>query len=642
MAVALALAGAVWAQENDSVIRITTSLVQIDAIVTDKDGKLVTDLQSGDFEILQDGKRRDVTAFSLVRVAFDSRAPVRAAKGAIPPPELPPEGVTRGQVRRTLAILVDDLNIAFADLAQVRQAVTKFVAEDLREGDLAAIVTTQGGMGIYSQFTTNRALLAEAASKLVWSQRSEIASLAPPNVVSEEIRMLQAGSFGAIRAGIQAMRDMPGRKSIVLFSAGSVSSDPGNRLLEGLADEATRAAVTIYAIQPGGVGTTFNYPETAVYRIGRDPRAGLPDPESAPRLALGDMSYLAERTGGLHFTNDNGLRELLAQALEDQSSYYLLGYNPGKESFDRKFHEIEVRVLRPGLSVRSRTGYSGVEDRPDRRELEIAERRMVRALLGPFQANDLHTRLTATFRSDGNKPRVTSQLWIDGADLKFERLEDGKFHTEIEVWVASFDPRGAMQEHAERGYLINLTETELAEARRSGLLYTISYAVKKPGAYHVRMAVREKKTEHVGTASQFLVAPDLAKQRLAISGIVVKGYEDQKRGDDSKPWLTLVRLGRGIAWEAQVYHPKVNNGKPRLMAWARLYREGELVMEASPVPVEVKGQLKKKEIDVPVHGSVLLDETYAPGEYVMQLIVTDENDKSKMVTQAIGFQVRGN
>jgi hypothetical protein len=154
------------------------------------------------------------------------------------------------------------------------------------------------------------------------------------------------------------------------------------------------------------------------------------------------------------------------------------------------------------------------------------------------------------------------------------------------------------------------------------------------------MAVREKKTEHVGTASQFLVAPDLAKERLAISGIIVKGYEDQKKNvDESKPWMALVRLGRGIEWEAQVYHPKLNKGVPRLMASARLYRDSEMIEEAAPVLVELKEPVKKKQIDVPVRGIVFLSESFVPGEYVLQLMVTDENDKSKAVTQAVRFQV---
>jgi hypothetical protein len=196
-----------------------------------------------------------------------------------------------------------------------------------------------------------------------------------------------------------------------------------------------------------------------------------------------------------------------------------------------------------------------------------------------------------------------------------------------------------LQAHAERAYRIMLTAEQLEETRRSGLLYSISYPATKPGAYHVRMAVREKKTEHVGTASQFLVTPDLAKERLALSGIVVKGLDDKKGDQVSKPWMALLKLGRGIDWEAQVYHPKLSKGTPRLMASMRLYRDGALVSEMKPMPVETGALLKKKQFEVPVRGSVSLDESFAAGEYVMQLIVTDENDKSKPVTQAISFQV---
>jgi len=620
-------------QGNEPVIRITTSLVQIDAIVTDRNGKLVTDLRAGDFEILQDGKRRDVTAFSVVRVATESRPAVLAGKGSIPPPPLPSDGVKREQVRRTVAILVDDLSIGFADMPRVRQAVARFVQEEVREGDLVAIITARGGMGIYSQFTTDRALLLNAAERLVWKGLSEQPDLSTP-IGSEESRALQLGSRGAVLEAIRGLRDMPGRKSIVLFSGGSAGVDPSDPMLERIADEATRAAVTVYAIDARGVQTFMPTADTA-----RPDYKGASTRAVNAFLSQSDMSILTERTGGLFFKNDNGLRELLVQAIEDQSSYYLLGYNPGTESFDRRFHKIEVRVLRPGLTVRSRTGYVGVEDRPVRRVLDVAARRMVRALLAPFQSNDLHTRLTAAFRGDGGKPRVTSQLWIDGGDLKFERWEDGKYHTELEVIVASFDPAGALQEHAERGYRVNLTEEQLPEVRRSGLLYSISYPAKKPGPYQVRMAVRELKTEHVGTASQFLITPDLSKDRLALSGMFVKGFEDQKGDKLAKPWMVVVKLGRGIDWEAEVYHPKLNKGVPQLMAAQRLFRDGELVMEGKPYPVVVPAALKRKEFEVPVRGSVRLDESFAPGEYVLQLIVTDENDKSKAVTQAIGFQV---
>ena len=619
---AVLAAGAVWAQEP--VIRVTANLVQIDAVVTDRSGKLVTNLEAADFEILQDGKRRDITAFSLVEVA-------PPASQLSSPGQAPLQGITRDRVRRTIAILVDDLNIGFADMARVRQAVTRFIAEDLREGDLCAIITTRGGMGIYSQFTTDRILLAEAAKKLVWGQPPVFDPGTIPGVVSEEVRMLKAGSVASIRSGIQGMREMPGRKSIVLFSSGGITIEPGDGLLQSIADEATRAAVTLYTVQAEGLTTLAPRAEDGDFGAAASRRISQQE-------SMADMSYLAQQTGGIHFRNDNGLREILGEALEDQRAYYLLGYNPGEGSFDRKFHKIEVRVLRPGLRVRSRAGYMGVEDRPGRRTLEPSSRRIVSALLSPFQSNDIHTRLTAAFRSEQDKPRIVSQLWIDGKDLTFAPGEGGRMVTEMEVVVANFDPQGALREHTERAYRLKLTEAELAEVRRSGLLYSITYDVKKPGPYHVRMAVRERGTLHIGTASQFLITPDIGKDRLALSGIVVKGLDDRSE-DIAKPWLSLLKLGSGVEWTAQVYHPKLKQGVPNLKAAMRVYRGGELIAETEAGPVAVEGPFKKKQIDTPLSGTVGVGKVSEPGEYVLEVIISDENDKAKTVSQSLAFQV---
>jgi VWFA-related protein len=185
------LATALLAQASDPVIRISTSLVQIDAIVTDKDGHLVTDLQAGDFEIFQDAKRRETTAFSFVRVAEpnprQSRRSAKSLETQAPPPAR--GGIVRGQVHRTVAIVVDDLSVDLVTMSSVRDAVKRFVNTQLRDGDLAALVTTSGGMGIYSQFTADPLLLATAAEMLGRAPRLGLAgSLDAAYVLSDEVR----------------------------------------------------------------------------------------------------------------------------------------------------------------------------------------------------------------------------------------------------------------------------------------------------------------------------------------------------------------------------------------------------------------------------------------------------------------------
>ena len=52
--------------KKDDVVSIDTNLVQIDVVVTDKNGKQVTDLKPEDFEISEDGKKRQLTHFSYI------------------------------------------------------------------------------------------------------------------------------------------------------------------------------------------------------------------------------------------------------------------------------------------------------------------------------------------------------------------------------------------------------------------------------------------------------------------------------------------------------------------------------------------------------------------------------------------------
>src|ERR1051325_5401375 len=114
----LFLLASAFSQDNpDNTIRITVNLVQVDAVVSDSKGKQVTDLQAKDFEILQDGKPQKITHFSYVstvppkpaapptQVAVDRKSP--------PPPAVPTQRLKMNQVRRTIALVVDDLGLSF-------------------------------------------------------------------------------------------------------------------------------------------------------------------------------------------------------------------------------------------------------------------------------------------------------------------------------------------------------------------------------------------------------------------------------------------------------------------------------------------------------------------------------------------------
>ena len=125
---------------KDEDVRITTNLVQIDAAVTDKKGKPVTDLSVEDFEIYEDGRQQNITNFSVVsgesgsasdNISASSSASSKAASSpgvAAPPPTV---NLRREQIQRTIALVVDDLGLSFESTAYVRNALRKFVVSHL-------------------------------------------------------------------------------------------------------------------------------------------------------------------------------------------------------------------------------------------------------------------------------------------------------------------------------------------------------------------------------------------------------------------------------------------------------------------------------------------------------------------------------
>jgi VWFA-related protein len=699
-------------ESGEEVVRITSKLVQLDVVVTDREGRQVTDLRAEDFEILEDGRPQQITNFSYVSTgpapqpAPASPKEARAAAASAPPPVAP----RRERVRRTIAVVVDDLGMSFTTTVQVRDALRRFINEQVQPGDLVAIIRTGGEVGALQQFTNDRRQLLAAIERVRWNNYSRVGLYASAPVSGGFLAGVrpgcsngsERGTLEGLRFIIAGMRELPGRKSIVFFSdsvpfeeqeqteglpqgtgvglpprAGQPADYPDAQLpsdrvgcgnsyvdpLRSIAELAVRASVVIYAVDARGLQTESF---TAA-----DDIDGLSPQQLSERMGgrAADINrgqeggtLLAAETGGLMFKNNNDLDLGLRRVMEDQRGYYLIGYKPGGETFNRRFHRIAARVKgRPDLRVRTRHGFYGVTDEDARPAVPTAADRFQLALASPFAASDLDVRLTPVFTSlPAAGPVLRSVLHIDARGLDFKQEADGWRSTQLVLRAVLFGDNGRIVDEHRRAFTLRLRGATFERVQSQGIDYVFNMPAKKPGAYQFRVAVLDESSSRVGSAGQYVEVPDVKKNALALSGVVLSGggpravatgasaparsATDEAEGtlqpQEANDSARRFRQGAALDYSYLVFN--AGGGKsaatPRLSERVRLFRDGQPVFDHESAAAVARQLDPSRAV---VAGRLQLGADLRPGDYVLQITVTDPLAKKghEAATEWVDFEV---
>jgi VWFA-related protein len=698
--------------DEDEVVRITTNLVQVDAVITDKKGHLVTDLRPEEMEIYEDGRPQKVTNFSFISTESGTAQPVTpAAPVAKNAPPVPPVRLRPEQVRRTIALVVDDLGLSFESTHYVRDALKKFVDEQVQPGDLVAIIRTAGGMGALQQFTSDKRQLYAAIERVKFNLtgRGSIGAFAPltgnspvdqenapkreegdvgiingidPDQFREEL--FSVGTLGALNYVVRGMRELPGRKSVLLMSDGIKifnKDDPtrSSRVLDALrylTDLANRASVVIYTMDARGLQT--------LGLTAADDTSGLSPDQIETQMqdrrdeffeSQNGLNYLARQTGGFPLFNSNDLSGGIKRVLDDQKGYYLIGYRPDESTFDqktgrRRFHKISIKVKRPGLSVRSRTGFYGITNEEAVPQRHTRAEQLLSALTSPFASGGVGLRLTSLF---GNDPKagsfVRSLLHIDARDLTFTDEADGWHKAVFDVLAYTFGDNGTVVDQINRVQTIRVRGETYKRALENGFVFVLTVPVKKPGAYQLRTALRDATSEHVGSASQFIEVPNISKNRLTLSGIIINGTPSTKNRATAKapasgtltpgaqsataeeeigdadpqagPAVRKFRRGMILQYDYLIYNAQLDKaaGRPQVQTQMRLFRDGKEIFTGRVQPLDSNSQPDLKRLTA--SGALQLGTDMTPGEYILQIIVTDSlaKDKYRTATQWIDFEI---
>ncbi|MDT4953680.1 MAG: hypothetical protein QOJ02_1818 [Acidobacteriota bacterium] len=695
--------------DEDEVVRVTTNLVQVDVTVTDRDGRQVTDLRPEEFEVFEDGRPQTLSNFSYIGLDANAAASQPSNKTAKPRDKnalpVPPVRLRPDQVRRAFALVVDDFGMDSGSMHFARKALRKFVDEQMQPGDLVAILRTTSGVGALQQFTTDKRQLYAAIDRMRWAPRygrgltsfsfgGEKESLPadgsrsqgedrPPADSLSEIEdfrqeVFKAGALAALEYITRGLKEIPGRKAVILLTSGIPVSNVGrtsDRILSGLErliELANRSSIVYYTLDARGL-ETLNFTAADPGGMPWDTGRRLSAMRADSFDSQSGMHYLAEQTGGTFFGNNNDLSAGIKRAIEDLKGYYLLAYRPEASTFDPKtgrprFHKLTVKVKRPGVKVRTRAGFLGVADDKLLTVPKLAVTRrgqLINALNSPFNSGDIEVRLTSLFANNpGRGSYIRSLLRIDAAALKFKETADGWHEAVVDVMAVTFDAGGKVVEEANRTETIRAKGPSYERLLRDGLIYVLNVPVKQPGGYQLRLAVRDATTLLTGSANQFIEVPDFKKKRLALSGIALMGSLQTNgslnAGDSSalqkdvsaegvvneadvlaSSAVRRLRQGMTMDFGYFIYNAQADkqSSYTQLQTQMRLFRDGQLIFTGKQTPYDSSGQIDPQRQSA--GGRLFLGSELAPGEYVLQVIVTDPlaDEKYRTATQWIDFEI---
>ena len=562
--------------------------VLVDVVVRDKRGLPVRDLVAADFEVLEDGVPQKLGSFTPV---FENApAPVAPA----------PAASTAGGANAGTATAVNNgpivTALVFDRLSPEGQRLAVTAAQNYL-GTKEEVPNYIGVFGVdlaltpYAPFTRNANTLRQALAKV--GGRSSSATNSPErqqakaNVDRAAAGAAQTAAAAAATAGpgasasgpasataqlaqmesqmindfdamerdqqgysttnglfavIGALKQLPGRKSLVLFSEGLSIPPAVQRLFYGVIDAANRANVSIYTMDSAGLRAESEIAKTrdkvnqaagfglsTAYTAagGGDPlmknlEANEETLRQDPHSGLGQ---LAQDTGGVLFESTNNLSVGFERIDDDLHNYYLLGYSPANDVYDGRFRKIEVKVKRSGLTIAARKGYFALRD-PGGVPVNAWEAPALGALEQKPLPNAFPVRAGALRFPERDRPGlVPVVVEFKTAALTFVPAADGKTYTsDFAVIVRFLDKDNQVARKVSQHYEVKGPIGEIDRAKQGEVLFYREPELA-PGVYTMETVVFDAPSNKSSVRFSTVEVPrtDIAKLRMSSLVLVKRG-----------------------------------------------------------------------------------------------------------------------
>jgi VWFA-related protein len=494
--------------------RSTTQLVQVNVVAVNKNGKPVADLRKEEFALFENGQPQSVAVF-VAEQAKPIKPPIPAHNEFSN--QLPSANSTRSGY--TL-ILIDWLNSNMYSRISSQQQVLKLL-QQVEVTDLVALCVLDRDLRVVHDFTADRAELIRKLSAtyagLSQGPAGEQAQIAEVPLFPTEVehspnayvaqrrntRFLEIrrtlDTFSAIEQIAAHLSTAQGRKSMIWVTSGfpsamgfdDVNMDDMEAWSSAMSDNRRTFSTDMNRLL-----RRLNTANIAVYPVDARGLISDADLDMAKRayVNLAGMKEIADRTGGRAFYNRNDLDHAIRSALDDSKISYTLGYYPTDNKHDGTYRNLSVKIHRPDITLRYRTGYDAENDSKH----QTTQKADLGQVFGsPLDIASLPLRAHAV--RAGNKLDVS--LKIDPATLTF-RQESGRRKAAVSVLYGFGPPKDSGKIHI----YSELNKLELSEEQYKTLLQhglrTFRKQISLPlDATSLRLAIRDEESGLMGSVT---------------------------------------------------------------------------------------------------------------------------------------------
>ncbi|HVS31840.1 MAG TPA: VWA domain-containing protein [Thermoanaerobaculia bacterium] len=490
---------------------LDVTIVNLDVVVTDRNGNRVHGLTAEDFEVFENGLKQPVTNFSEVV-----------------PAAVPSAAVELDDPPRAIVIFIDNLSLDFFNRKRVLTQLTGFLRKAVRPVDEAMIFTWNRRLTIEVPPTADVALLEEGVQRAMKEvsaaamRQQQMRTFFQPDLStsSSRIRALDRRRFAqevahdveqtakAITSVLSRMSGVDGRKIMILVTEG-LQLEPGSEVLgtaEGAAEEAeASAAARDYASHDliDSITRTANASGVTIYSVhgaGTGSAVDVEDPDLLAAMArntsaassIAALSVISDRTGGLVTARTGAFARGFDQIAADLSGYYSIGYRAtiARKDGERK---LEVHTRDRDLVARARRSFV---DRS--MESEIEDRVVANLLFAPQRGSmPIRARIGGIDGSRRAQVSVTVELQVPITALTF--LPAGESYAAgFSVFIAAADSRDTMSEVSELSQRLSFAAADLP--RTPGAYYTYSFDVQTNRGNRISIAVVDELSKVMGFA----------------------------------------------------------------------------------------------------------------------------------------------